>query len=184
MCANNRIHCGPMVVFVCLHFTLPHYLHYEDVSEGIELLKYLSGAFCRVCVSKIKSILPIIFYTIYGAVCIQLTHFSYKDCQNMCISYYYHHQIRSIIQLPLFRITSGVCLSISFFCMSPEKWDTQKTHSRRSSSIVKRHIGIITTYDKTNIYQCEWAIWPSDAAFARLKIFYLPDTTIRCELWP
>ena len=50
MCANNRIHYGPMVVFVCLHFALPHCNNYADVSEGIGLLKYLSGTFCRVCV--------------------------------------------------------------------------------------------------------------------------------------
>ena len=50
MCANNRVHHGLMVVIVCLHITLPHYHHYTDVSEGIELLKCLSGTFCRVCV--------------------------------------------------------------------------------------------------------------------------------------
>ena len=36
---NNRIHYGPMVVFVCLHFTRPHYRHYADVCDCIELLK-------------------------------------------------------------------------------------------------------------------------------------------------
>ena len=29
MCANNRVHFGPMVVFVCLHSTRPHYHHYH-----------------------------------------------------------------------------------------------------------------------------------------------------------
>ena len=32
ICAYNRVHYGPMVVFVCLHFTLSHYHHYADVS--------------------------------------------------------------------------------------------------------------------------------------------------------
>ena len=50
MCAHNRIHYGPMVVFVRLHITLPHYHDYADVSEDIELLKYVSVTFCRVCV--------------------------------------------------------------------------------------------------------------------------------------
>ena len=55
-----------MVVFVCLHIALPHYDHYADVSVGIELNA------CQVhsveCVSRIKSILAIIFHEIYGAV--------------------------------------------------------------------------------------------------------------------
>ena len=45
ICANKRIQYGPMVVFVCLHIALPHYLHYADVSESIELLKCLSCIF-------------------------------------------------------------------------------------------------------------------------------------------
>ena len=31
------------------NFTLPHYLQYADVPEGIEILKYLSETFCRMC---------------------------------------------------------------------------------------------------------------------------------------
>ena len=34
--------------------------------------------------SKIKLILSNIFYAIYRAACIQLTHFSYDDCENTC----------------------------------------------------------------------------------------------------
>ena len=69
MCANEWIHYGPMAIFVCLHLTLPHYNRYANVSEGIEILKCLSVE----SVSKIKSILLIIFHVIYGAVCIQLS---------------------------------------------------------------------------------------------------------------
>ena len=50
MDANNQIHFGPMVESICLHLRLSHYYHYADVSEAIELLKYLSGTFCQVCV--------------------------------------------------------------------------------------------------------------------------------------
>ena len=57
----------PMVIFICLHITLPHYHRYADLSESIELLKCLSGTFCLECVSKIKSILSIIFHAINGA---------------------------------------------------------------------------------------------------------------------
>ena len=38
MCANNRIHYDPTVLFVCFHTTLPHYHHYADLSECIELM--------------------------------------------------------------------------------------------------------------------------------------------------
>ena len=42
-----------MVTLICFYITmitLPHYSHYGDVSEGIELQKSLSGTFCEVCV--------------------------------------------------------------------------------------------------------------------------------------
>ena len=48
--ANDRIHYGLQVVFVCLQITPSHYHHYADSSEGIELIKCLSGICCRVCV--------------------------------------------------------------------------------------------------------------------------------------
>ena len=61
---------------------LPHYHQYADLSEGIELLKYLSDTFCLECVSKIRSILSIIVHAIYGSVCIRLIHFSDNDFEN------------------------------------------------------------------------------------------------------
>ena len=74
MCADDIVHYDPMVAFVCLLIALPHYQSYADLSESIELLKCLSGAFFLDCVSKIKPIISIIFHAIYGAVCIQLIH--------------------------------------------------------------------------------------------------------------
>ena len=106
MCANNRVHYDPMVVFLCLHITLPHYHHYSDLPEGIGLLKCLSGTFCLECVSKIKSILSIIFHAIYGAVRIQLAHFSCDGCEDTCTLSYYHHRIGSMAHLPLFKVKS------------------------------------------------------------------------------
>ena len=50
MCTNNQVHYDPMVVFVCLHITLPYYHHYADLSEGMKLLQFLSGMLCWVCV--------------------------------------------------------------------------------------------------------------------------------------
>ena len=58
------------------------------------------------CVSRIKSILSVIFHAIYGAVCIQLTHLSYDDYENACTLSYYHHQMGSMTHLPLFRVRS------------------------------------------------------------------------------
>ena len=102
---QNQVHYGPMVIFVCLHITQPHYYHYADVStcRSIELLKCLFGLFCHVCVWKIKSILSIIFHAIYEAVFIQLTQSCCDNCKNTCILSHYH-QIGSI--LPLFRVKS------------------------------------------------------------------------------
>ena len=96
MCTNNRMHCGSMVVLVCLSITVPHYHNYADLSEGIELLKCFSDAFCFDGVSKIKAIVSVIFHTIlYGVAFIQFTHYSYGES-------YYHHQIGSMTHLPLF----------------------------------------------------------------------------------
>ena len=44
----GKIRYDPMVAFVYLHCTLPHYNHYADLSEGIVILKCLSNTFCRV----------------------------------------------------------------------------------------------------------------------------------------
>ena len=54
ICANGRVHYGLMVVYDYLHITLPHYHHYTDVYEGIELLKCFSDIFCLECVSYIR----------------------------------------------------------------------------------------------------------------------------------
>ena len=130
MCANIQVHCGPMVLFTCSHTTLLHYHHYEDVSEDTEPLKCLSGTFCLACVSKIKSILSIIFYLIYWAVSIQLAHFSYDDCENTCtLSYYHHHQIGSMTHLPLFRVRSwNNGLSCTYFYILIKQFATNSPH--------------------------------------------------------
>ena len=90
-------------LFVC---TSSHYDHYADLHEGIELLKCLSGIFCLEDVSRIKSIFSIICNAIYGAVRIQLTHFSYDDCENTGTLSFYHHPIGSMTLSPQFRVSS------------------------------------------------------------------------------
>ena len=133
MCANGPIHYDLMVVFICLHIALPHY----DLSEGIELLKCLSGTFCLKCVSKINWNLSIIFHEICGAVCIQFTHFSYDNCENICTLSYYHHQIGSMTHLPLFRVRSrnnGICcMSFNILVKWVWLWHSSSTHHHHIS---------------------------------------------------
>ena len=82
------IHYGPMVIFICLHFTVHHYHHFADVIEGIELEIFVRYILLRVCPAKIKSFLSIIFHEMYGTVFIHLTPVSYDDCENMCVPYF------------------------------------------------------------------------------------------------
>ena len=69
-------------------------------------------------VLKILSVLWIIFHVIYKTVYLQLTNFSYVNCEHMCtISYHHHHhhhnQIGSMGHSPLFtRVVCAVCFAI------------------------------------------------------------------------
>ena len=58
------------------------------------------------CVSKIRSVLCVIYHVIYGAVCILLIQLSDDDCVNTCNLSRYHHRIVSMINLSLFRVRS------------------------------------------------------------------------------
>ena len=75
ICANNCVHYGLNVVFTCLHIAPSHYHHYADFLETTEHTKCLSGMYFVQCVSTIKAILSLIFFTTYGAVCYQLITF-------------------------------------------------------------------------------------------------------------
>ena len=61
-------------------------LHITAVPQDIELLKCLSGTFCRVCVL----IKLMILCAVNGVVCIQFTYFSYDGCENTYTLSYYH----------------------------------------------------------------------------------------------
>ena len=91
-------HGRPMGVFLCLNITLLNYHHY---ARPIAFQVYSVER-----VSKIKSILSVILHAIHGTACIRLTYFSYDDRENTCTLSWYHHQIGSMIHLPLFRIRS------------------------------------------------------------------------------
>ena len=104
MSANIWTRLGLQIVLVCLYTTPSHYNQCANLSEGIVLIKCLSGIFCQVC--KIKHVLTVIHYTIYGAVCFQFTHFSCDDWDNIYTLSYYHHQTGSMIYYPLFNVRS------------------------------------------------------------------------------
>ena len=54
ICANDRAHYGPVVVYGSLLITLLHHRHhhYADLSEDIKLLKNLPYTLCLECVSE------------------------------------------------------------------------------------------------------------------------------------
>ena len=102
--------------FVC---TLQHLIIIivQTLSEAIELIKCLSAIICRVC--KIKHILSVIHYTVFGAVCFQFTNFLRDDWENILFC---HHQIGSMnwtfthcLRLGHETMVWAVCLSI-FLC--------------------------------------------------------------------
>ena len=72
MGTNNRLYYGMDVVFVCL--------------KALDLSNV-----CQVypveCVSKIKPVLAIILYTIYGTVCFLLTHLSCDEYEYVYFSH-------------------------------------------------------------------------------------------------
>ena len=85
MSSNSRMRFGLQIVFVCLYSTSSHYHHCANLSDDIELTKCLSDIFVE-CVSEIEHILSVILsnYTIYWAVCLQLTHFPCDDWDDIC----------------------------------------------------------------------------------------------------
>ena len=99
---------GPMVVFVSLHFILPHYHHYAYVFEGVGRMKYLSGTLCQVCL-WLSPFSQLSFMQYMG-----LWVFSVLNSRMMIVKiweyvysiYYHRHQIRSMAHLPLFKLRS------------------------------------------------------------------------------
>ena len=120
-----------------------HY-HITIIMKAYLMALNLSGTFCRVCVSKMKSVLLIIFHIIYAAVCIQLSHLSYGYCENMCTLSYYHHQIGSMTRLRLFRASSwnNGMLCMSFYIL--RYWCDQSiiivNGSLITCSVVSKHM--------------------------------------------
>ena len=122
MGANIRICCGLQIVLVCLYSTSSHYHHCANLSEGIELIKYLSDIFCRVWVRlSIFSPLSIIQYLGLYVFSLPISVVMIERIYILCIYTlsYYHYQIGSMNYYPLFRVRSwnnGV-RCVSFFIL-------------------------------------------------------------------
>ena len=75
LCVNNRAHYGPVAVFI---FCILQYLIIIIMQTYQKELNFWND--CQLhsveCVSKIKSIVSVIYPAIYGDVGIQLTHVS------------------------------------------------------------------------------------------------------------
>ena len=82
MSSNSRMRFGLQITFVCLYITSSHYHHCVNLSEDNELINACQIYFVE-CVSEIKHILSVIHYTIYGAVCLQFTHFPCGDWEDI-----------------------------------------------------------------------------------------------------
>ena len=90
--------------FVCLRRYFSMWLLF---THYITILSSLCRRIWRYRPSKmlVGYILSIIVHASFGAVCVQLNHFCYDDCENTCILSY-HHQIGSMTHFPLFRVRS------------------------------------------------------------------------------
>ena len=78
-------------------------------TERLEIdLKRSSMCPCMLRTNKPRSTFKPLFIiiSIYGVVRIQLTNFSHHDCEN-AYTLSYHHQIRRMTHLPLFKFRSG-----------------------------------------------------------------------------
>ena len=92
--ANDRIHYGLLGVFVCLQITPSHYHHYADLSEGIGLLKCLSGICCRVCL-RLRQFSQLSFIQYMGLCVFSLPNSPVMIVRMSTLSYH-HHQIGSM----------------------------------------------------------------------------------------
>ena len=88
MSANSRIRFGLQIVFVCLYITPSPYHHCADF-----IWRHWTY---KMPVRYNLHILPVIHYTICGAVYFQFTHFPRDDWENIHTLSYYHHQIGSM----------------------------------------------------------------------------------------
>ena len=113
MRANNRLHYGPIVIFVCLYIAPPHYHYHSDVSKGMELLlvRYsLSSVYLELSRFSQLSFMQ------YMSLCVFSLPISLVcDYENMYALCNYHHQVWNIwhsLRLGHETMVCAVCLSM------------------------------------------------------------------------
>ena len=131
---------GILLVFVCSHIILS-LLSLGKVSESIDLLN-ASFVHAPEFVSMMKPILSIIIYSIYGAVCYQLTQFSCDYCETVHIKSL--SSLKKEIWIIKHCLCSGhetmicaVCLTIFLLYWSPISHSYYWTFDNRCYSITE-----------------------------------------------
>ena len=82
MCANNWIHFGLKVIFVCLHITWSHLPPLCKLIWKHWTCKMFS-MYIRSSLSINTSIFSVIFHSIYGTECLSGYAYSSSDCENV-----------------------------------------------------------------------------------------------------
>ena len=160
-------------------------LNFENVCQthSVSSVKVLN--FENVCQThsvssvylRLSHFFSIIFHAIYEAVCIQLTHFCYDYCENGCTLSYYHHQIVSIIYLPLFMVRSwknGLrCVSLYILMLM------SFTEVTRNISLFSPHLFVTVSYIFQEINDIVWNKWNSPLPWA--SVHWLVQCTLECH---
>ena len=100
--ANDKVHYGLQVMFVCFYISQSYYHHFADLPESIALLKCLSCMCCQVCV-KLYWFSHLSFIQCTGMCVFSLLNY-FVMIVRMCTLSYYHHQTESMNHWPLFRV--------------------------------------------------------------------------------
>ena len=117
MSANIWIRFGLQIVFVCLYITPSHYHHCANLSEDIELIRYiLSSVWVRLNIFSKLSIIQ------YMGLCVFSLPISLVMIERIYTLSYYHRQIGSMIHclgLGHETMVCAVCFSIFLLNMFP-----------------------------------------------------------------
>ena len=122
MCANNQVHYGLKVEFVCYHIAHSLHYHYADLSEGTEHIKDMPVMFCRLVNSFI--IIYATYVTVGFSEPIYFVLIVRRDVFHLII--FKLNQILIILHFLAFghgRMIYHVCLSMLFCsCWNIRDW--------------------------------------------------------------
>ena len=115
MSANIRIRFDWQIVLVCLYTTPSHYHHCANLSEGIELIKWLSDIFCWACNICIFSPLSNIEYVGLYVFSLPISLVMIERIYILCLIIIIKSEVWTIthcFRLGHETMVSAVCLSI------------------------------------------------------------------------